>query len=73
MSSDDEIIVSLTPDEALVLFELLQRFDRTGALSIAHEAENRALWALTSSLEKVLAEPFRGDYASLLAKARSRL
>jgi hypothetical protein len=73
MPPADEIVVSLTPDEALVLFELLQRFDRTGALSIEHEAENRALWALTSGLEKVLAEPFRGDYLSLLALARSRL
>jgi len=71
--AEDEICIRLTPSEALVLFDLLQRFARTGALSIAHEAENQALWALTASLEKVLEQPFRDDDQALLSAARSKL
>jgi hypothetical protein len=65
--------VRLAPDEALVLFEFLQRFSDTGRLIIEDQAEQRALWNLCCELERRLVEPFRPDYRELLAQARSRL
>ena len=63
----------LTCDEALVLFEFLQRFSETGSFSIADQAEERALWNLSCILQKMLVEPFAPNYAELLAQARGRL
>ena len=43
----DNINITLTNDEALVLFEMLSRFSDSNNLAIAHQAEERALWNLT--------------------------
>lgn len=67
------VAVELTADEALVLFEFLQRFSETRALSIQDQAEERALWNLCCLLEKVLSEPFDRNYHELLAQAQNRL
>jgi hypothetical protein len=63
----------LTPDQALVLFEWLAREDGKDALPTEHPAELQVLWDLEAQLERVLVEPFRPDYAELLAAARERL
>jgi hypothetical protein len=56
----DEVVVRLSRDEALVLFEWLSRTDEAtndfGDL-VEDQAEQRALWNLTSFLEGVLVEP----------------
>jgi hypothetical protein len=65
--------VELTSDEALVLFEFLHRFADTGALTVADQAEERALWNLSASLERVLVAPFASNYEQLLKGARDRL
>ena len=59
MSIEDPspVAVQLTPDEALVLFEFLQRFSETDALSIQDQAEKRVLWNECCSLEKFLSQP----------------
>lgn len=67
------IRLELTGDEALVLFDFLQRFDDEGALVIRDQAEERALWNLHSLLQKQLVEIFHPDYKALLAAARDRL
>jgi hypothetical protein len=72
----DEVVITLTRDEALVLFECLSRTDsRTNDLGDLAEdqAEQRALWNLTCLLERVLAEPLSPNYTELLGAARSRL
>ncbi len=69
----NEIDVSLTPDEALVLFEFLSRYSDTGELRIEDQAEQRALWNLCCLLEKELIEPFDPGYAKLLQSARDRV
>jgi hypothetical protein len=68
-----DVTVQLTADEALVLFEFLQRFSETEVLSIQDQAEERALWNVGCLLEKSLSEPFAGNYQELLAQARDRL
>lgn len=70
---EHKIEISLKKDEAIVLFEFLSRFSRTDLLQIEHQAEERALWDLTCSLEKKLSEPFSGDYSKILKSARERL
>ena len=65
--------IELTADEALVLFEFLQRFSESDALTLEDQAEQRALWNLCCMMEKTLAEPFASNYSELLAQARSRL
>ena len=64
--------VDLSNDEALVLFDLLQRFSDTGSLAFGDQAEKRALWNLCAILEKTLA-PFPNEYAKALRRARDRL
>ena len=65
--------IALGADEALVLFELLQRFCEGNSLTIKDEAEARVLSTLCGMLEKQLAAPFASNYKELLADARDRL
>jgi hypothetical protein len=64
------ISLEMSEDEAIVLFELLARFDESEALSIAHVAEERMLWDISGSLEKLLVAPFASNYRDLLTRAR---
>lgn len=73
MSETDETI-SLTNDEAVVLFDLLHRWeDAQGVSTPGHTAEQVALWNLSAALEARLHEPFDARYADLVAEARNRL
>jgi hypothetical protein len=63
--------ISLTPAEALVLFEWLSRWQESEAFSIAHPSEERVLWDLTVQLERQLVEPFQTDYIAKLDDARN--
>lgn len=65
--------IELAEDEALVLFEWLSRFNKTGRAAFEDQAEQRALWNLEAALEKVLVAIFDPRYAELLAAARQRL
>ncbi|RZU49198.1 hypothetical protein EV385_0936 [Krasilnikovia cinnamomea] len=69
-------ILRLTSDEALVLFEWLNRTDKQtagfGSL-VQDQAEQRALWNLICLLERELVEPFSERYVDLVEQARERL
>lgn len=67
------MILELSDDEALVLFECLARLDEGAALPLEDEAERYVLWRLEGQLEKALVEPFRPDYVALLEGARRRV
>ena len=69
----DNIEISLTRDEALVFFEFLSRFSDNDKLDIQHQAEERVLWDLTCSLEKILVAPFSKDYRTILENARDKI
>ena len=69
-----EVTVTLTSDEALVLFELLHRWEDSGEIgTVLMPGEQTALWALSGRLESTLVEPFDGNYRELLDHARQRL
>ena len=69
--NSDQVRISVTGNEALVLFELLSRFAQTEELRIEDQAEERVLWDLLCLLEKQLAQPLSEDYGVLLERARS--
>jgi hypothetical protein len=71
--SRQPVHLELSADEALVFFEFVSRFTDSDRLSIADQAEARALWNLCGRLEKQLSEPFSPRYSELLAEARGRL
>ena len=70
---DKKVHLELSPDEALVFFEWLARFNKATDHQFADQAEQRVLWDLESTLESELAEPFAPNYDELLAAARSRV
>ncbi|RFF50840.1 hypothetical protein D0A35_07810 [Xanthomonas campestris] len=71
MSVDYQL--TLSQDEALVLFELFSRFADTGQLALRHTAEFVALSRISGQLDKSLVQPFSADYSLLLAQAQSRV
>ncbi|MBK7715617.1 MAG: hypothetical protein IPI38_09365 [Gemmatimonadetes bacterium] len=73
MPADGAVTLTLTHDEALVLHDLLQRFSASGGLTLADQAEQRALWNLACLLERELVEPLSPDHAAALAAARQML
>ncbi|MEH1102116.1 hypothetical protein [Micromonospora sp. CPCC 205561] len=74
--AEDEVVLRLTRDEALVLFEWLYRTDAATddfADLVEDQAEQRVLWNLTCLLERELVEPFSPRYTELVERARARL
>lgn len=69
----NEVLLKLSSDEALVIFEFLSRFDKDGSLKIEDQSEERALWNLHCLIEESLPSLFNPDYKSLLAMAQTRL
>jgi hypothetical protein len=65
--------LQLSRDQALVLFELLMRFEETDRLSLTNNAEFIALNALSGELQSKLTEPFDAAYKTLLKEATTRL
>ena len=49
---ENEVTISLTVDEAVVLLGLTQRYSETNQLTIEDQAEQLALWNLCCLLEK---------------------
>jgi hypothetical protein len=68
-----EVQISLTADEALVLFEFLSRFEESNELTIVDQAEGQALSNLLGPIQKQLVPPFQQDYLEQLRHARNRL
>lgn len=71
--TNSEVQITLTADEALVLFEFLSRYSDLEDLNIVDQAEQRALWNLCCIFEKKLVTPFNMEYAQALSAARARL
>jgi hypothetical protein len=69
----ESVLIPLTADEALVLFEFLQRFSSTDELTIEDQSEQRALWNLCCLFEKHLSVPFDANYTEILQAAQDRL
>jgi hypothetical protein len=73
--ASEKVTIEISPQEALVHFELLSRWDETDAMSVPleHQAEQRVLWNVLSALQKTLVEPFMPDYLDRLSQAREML
>jgi hypothetical protein len=73
MKPSASVILLLSHDEALVLFEWLSRTDKKGAIPIEHEAEQKVLWEIEGQLEQVIVAPLAPDYGARVAAARDRV
>lgn len=69
----DDVKAVLAKNEAIVLFEFLQRFSDTDELKIVDAAEEQVLWKLCGIFEKQLSEPFDSAYPEILEAARQKL
>lgn len=72
-AGDDAHPLSVSHDQVLVLFELLERLEEERAIAFAHPAEAVALGSLHGQLLPLLWEVFDPDYQGLLREARARL
>ncbi|MGK9164908.1 hypothetical protein KXR53_01345 [Inquilinus limosus] len=76
--SGGAVPLTLTQDEAVVLFEFLARTldDENGSRlreAVRHDGELWALTRLQGYLESTLSEPFLPDYGARVEAARQRL
>lgn len=71
---NENINLSLSSDEALVLLEWLTRFNENEMPSLFEDqAEERVLFDLESILEESVTETLSGDYKELLSQARDKI
>ena len=49
MAVSGNVAISLSKDQALVLFEWLAREDARGGVPVEHDAERRVLWEIASA------------------------
>ena len=68
-----EVKITLTEDEAWVLFEFTRRFSDRNKLNIEDQAEERALWNLCCIFEKTLHQESSIEYKDFIAQCRERL
>lgn len=72
--NSDKILLELNKEEALVLFDWLVRFNEgENANLFKDQAEERVLWDMEASLEKVTSETFNANYSEILSKAREKV
>jgi hypothetical protein len=74
MASDiEQVTVTISQDDALVLFEFFDRFGKTESLSFAHAAEYLALMKISAQIDQYVVAPFKENYWSLLQLAHERV
>jgi hypothetical protein len=74
MKENRYVTLTLSDDEALVLFDWLSRFNEEEHPALFQDqAEQRVLYDLEAVLEKVIAESFDRDYTDILSKARENI
>lgn len=67
-------MLELTNDEAIILLDWLSRFnEKENQDSFKDQAEERVLWDMEASLEKIINETFDVNYVELLSKAREKV
>ncbi len=71
---EEKVIIELTKDEALVLFDFLGRFNQNSNENVFEDqAEQKSLWNVEALLEKVLVEPFMENYKEIIKEAREKM
>jgi hypothetical protein len=69
----EDIHLSLSHDEALVLFGFFARFNDDDGFALRHNAEFVAFMKISAQIDKSLVEPFKLEYLDLLQAARERV
>ena len=69
----EQLSLTISRDEALVLFEMLARFAETSHFGLQHNAEFIALSRICRQLDQSLTEPFLPTYIELLQQARTNV
>ena len=69
----NDITLTLSSDEALVLSGFFVRFEQTDDFGLRHNAEYLAFSRISARLDKILVEPLQPEYAELLEAARQRV
>ena len=69
----ENVVIELSRDQALVLSHMLYRYQQTDRLVLANNAEYVALSAVSGQLETALDELFMSNYGELLNAARERI
>lgn len=72
-ATQGEADIRIDADQALVLYELLSRYEATSTLETQDQSEVVALRGLRSAAEDALVQPLHSDYGTLLDAARARL
>jgi hypothetical protein len=72
-TSDDEVNIGLSRDEAIVLYDWLSRLNSSGVSTFEDQAEKRVLADIEAILERTLTEPLAANYKELVAQARGRV
>ena len=69
----NEYQLTISEDEAVVLFEFFERFDEKEELYFVHAAEYVALQRLSAQIDKTTSAMFSANYGEILDAARARL
>jgi hypothetical protein len=69
----EQVTVTISQDDALVLFEFFERFGKTESLSLTHAAEYLALMKISAQIDRCVVAPFKENYWSLLQAAHERV
>ena len=69
----ENVVIELSRDQALVLSHMLYRYQQTDRLALASNAEYVALSAVSGHLDTALAAPFLSNYNELYIAACERL
>ena len=71
MNKNNQVNIEISKNEAIVLFEFLERFNQIKNKKIFEDqAEQRVLWDLESILENKLVELFNENYKKIVYNAR---
>lgn len=71
---DNNIVVKLSQDEAIVMLEWLANFNANEHPSLfEHESEKRLLFDLEAVLEKTSSTIFNDNHTEILLNARNRI
>lgn len=69
----EKVNISLSKDEALILLDFLDSFNKKENFKFKNPAEQIVLWGLECLLEKELVEPFYENYSDIITEAYSRI
>jgi len=70
---NEDVVIKLTYEEALVLYGFFARFEDTDQFTMKHNSEYLAFMRISAQLDKSLVVIFQPDYANKLSKAQQEV